>query len=56
MYKYINPLDRTYQKVTVILRVPEKFYAQFNRIFGNRLGTFQPFRWLLHKNIKVNHE
>jgi hypothetical protein len=52
MYRCIDPMEKTYQKV-VGLRVSEGFYKWFNHAFGNRIGTFPPFRWALHRNIKV---
>ncbi len=33
--------------------IPEFVYSLFNIAFGNRLGTIQPFRWILHREVKL---
>lgn len=51
MYKHIDPFE---EKLIEIKRewISDSFYKIFILIFGNKLGTIQPFRWILHKKIK----
>jgi hypothetical protein len=52
-YRVINPLQESYD---LLLRkrkfIPEIIYRAFVYIFGDKLGTKTPFRWLLHKETK----
>jgi hypothetical protein len=31
--------------------IPERAYAAFGRLFGNTLGTQQPWSWILHHTL-----
>ena len=53
MYRYIDPLEKKLVLVAAKRElIPEWFYKLFVLICGNTMGTMQPFRWLLHREIK----
>jgi hypothetical protein len=53
MYEHINPLNNEYGLVSIKREcIPNKVYSLFITIFGNKIGTKQPFRWIIFKEIK----
>ena len=54
MYRYIDPFEKKYVIVAEKRNwISERFYIWFILTFGNRVGTRQPFRWILHKEVKM---